>query len=263
MKINCSLLPGDFPEVFDFYIGRNNNGFNNYAGDTICWYTGDNPEHYAVNIDELARNLCIPKSGIIQPRQTHSANVLTLSEDFLDADFIARAEMLNEVDAMVTRLPEIAIGVNTADCVPIVFYEPEQKIIGVAHAGWRGTAAMIATATVKAMENIGANRSKILAGIGVAISEENYEVGDEVVEALLKTGIEESTFARRYPEKNKYHVDLRAANREILINYGLKAENIKVSDICSFGNEEFYSARRQGINSGRNYTGIMLLKPIE
>lgn len=262
MKINRNILPYEHAEIVDFYIGRNISipEYNSYSGDTICWYVGDETEHFSENRNELAINLDVSPFSIIQPHQTHGSRVAVISENFSSLDFAARAELLEGTDALITNLPNIVIGVNTADCVPVLFYAPSKSIIGVAHAGWRGTASRIVQNVVNEMMKLGASLSEIEAGIGVAISMENYEVGNEVVEALIGANIPIETCSMINSNTNKYHVDLREANRQILLQAGLKPENIKKNSDCTFANSNFYSARRDTINSGRNYTGIVLKK---
>lgn len=261
MKINRNILPKCNPGVIDFYIGRGDDAdaLDNYSGDSICWYVGDFTNHFADNRELLASMLQVPQGSIMQPHQTHSSRVVCIDNSFFDAPFTDRAALLEGTDALVTSLPDIVIGVNTADCVPILFYDPTSHMAAAAHAGWRGTASRIAEATVQAMVAHGASILTMQVGIGVAISEPHYEVGDEVVEALKAANIPLATLAHRHVEPhNKYHVDLREANLQILLQCGIDPANIKVSTQCTYATPSLYSARRQGINSGRNYTAILL-----
>ena len=249
MKINPSPFSKDFTEIISFQIGRDANAADNYGGDSICRYTGDDLNRTINN--EAALKQMLGAAFVVQPRQTHTANVAVVRGG-------ESMEDLQDIDAVVTTARKVIVGVNTADCVPVLLYEPEAGIIAAVHAGWRGTAKRITDAAIEAIRSLGGNPDNIYAHIGAAISGKNYEVGDEVVEQLQAAGLDTTKFARRYPESGKFHVDLREANRLMLIEAGIRPENIFVSEICTFDSAECYSARRMGVNSGRNFTGIML-----
>lgn len=249
MKINPSLFNKDFKEITAFRIGRDAKAADNYGGDSICRYTGDDLQRTLNN--EAALKQMLGAAFVVQPRQTHTANVAVVKGG-------ESMEDLQDIDAVVTPAHKVVIGVNTADCVPVLLYEPKAEIIAAIHAGWRGTAQRITDAAIKTVCSLGGTPAEIHAHIGAAISGKNYEVGDEVVEQLQAAGLDTSSFARRYPESGKYHVDLREANRLMLIEAGIAPENIFVSEICTFDSAECYSARRMGIKSGRIFTGIML-----
>ena len=249
MKINPSPFSKDFKEITAFRIGRDANAADNYGGDSICRYTGDDLQRTQNN--EAALKQLLGAAFVVQPRQTHTANVAVVKGG-------ESMENLQDIDAVVTTERKVIVGVNTADCVPQLLYEPKTGIVAAIHAGWRGTAQRITDATVETIRSLSGKPAEIYAHIGAAISGKNYEVGDEVVEQLQATGLDTSSFARRYPESGKYHVNLREANRLMLIEAGLSPENIFVSEICTYDSAECYSARRMGVNSGRIFTGIML-----
>ncbi|MDD2962236.1 MAG: peptidoglycan editing factor PgeF [Muribaculaceae bacterium] len=261
MTITRSLLPREYKEIIDFGLGKGGTKSDEaYSGDTVCDYTGDSIEHIFSNRYALVDALELPGINyLIQPLQSHTNNVELINGAFFQLSLTERAKKLQNVDAIVTNIPNIAIGINTADCVPILLYDPVKHIIAAAHAGWRGTASKIAERTIEAMQALGSNPADIVAGIDAAISQECYEVGDEVIEAISTTGIDLDSAATRNSDTGKYHIDLKECNRQIIINCGVKAENIKVSPYCTYSNpQKYYSARRQGINSGRNFTGIMI-----
>ena len=162
------------------------------------------------------------------------------------------------ITPLITQLPKVCIGVTTADCVPILFFEPIQKVIAVAHAGWRGTCARIAEKTVNILiDKFNCNPSNIRIVIGPSISVEVYEVGKELVESFETAGFEtEQIFKNR---NNSIFLDLWKANQLSLEKAGILPKNIEVAGICTFTeHERFFSARRLGIKSGRMLSGIML-----
>ena len=191
------------------------------------------------------------------PRQTHSCNVAVIDTHFMDNDIDQQEQALEGVDALVTTLPGVVIGVNTADCVPIVLADEAAGVIAVAHAGWRGTVGRIARAVVEEMCRHGARADRIQASMGPSICQDCFEVGDEVVEAFKKARFDLDTIVTRDASTGKAHIDLRAANREVLVVAGVPAGNIVLSQHCSrCEHGRFFSARRLGIDSGRTFTGI-------
>ena len=208
----------------------------------------DNP----VNRAWLADILNIDVEKLVFPQQTHSNCVIALSK--------LPNKAIEETDALVTNRPGFCICVQTADCVPILLFDKVNKVVSVVHAGWRGTVNKIIELSVaKMVQNYGCSPENIFAAIGPSISPEIYEVGDEVVEAARNSiPNSELTLHEKY---GKSYFDLWQANRQLLLSSGLKSENIEIFGECSFvGKEKYYSARRDGINTGRMVSG-MILKP--
>lgn len=261
MKIDENILPCKDNCIKAFTILRDaDDSEGEYAGNNICDYTNDFPFHIIENRMELSHMLDIKMARILQPLQVHDTKVSIVDAQFMNCDLRTLVQYrLADTDALVTSLKGVLIGVNTADCVPILFYDPVKSIAGAAHAGWRGTAGNIACETIEAMKSLGALPENIWVGIGAAISKEAYEVGDEVVEELATTGLKIEDFASRNDKTGKYHVDLREANRLLLLACGINPQNIKVNSDCTYSDSHnYYSARRLGRNSGRIYTGIII-----
>lgn len=244
------------PSVVAFTLGRGGEAgtADPYAGDTICDYTGAPPAHIAANRIALAEALHIAPHRIVTARQTHSSEVR-----FVDGE--TSLDSLIGVDALVTDEPRLAIGINTADCVPILLADPQHGIVAAVHAGWRGTAARIVRRAVEEMTLRGASPATIQAHIGAAIGIDSYEVGDEVVEALSGNGIAAEQFARRYPS-GRWHVDLKCHNALQLAACGIGTDRVTTDPRDTFSDPSLYSARRQGIASGRNFTGILLRRSL-
>ena len=130
-----------------------------------------------MNRARVAEHLELPPANLLTLHQVHSAKVVTVSEPFSERP---------QADAMVTRTPDLALGVLTADCMPVLFADAQAGVIGAAHAGWRGALDGVLEATLDAMEAIGATRSDIQAKIGPSISQRAYEVGPEFFEEFLQ-----------------------------------------------------------------------------
>lgn len=215
-------------------------------------FTGDEETVYSDNRKELARLLNIEIGQLVFPRQTHSDTVC-------DLDTVPKSE-ISDTDALVTNKPGICLCVQTADCVPVLLFDPGKKVIAAVHAGWRGTVAKIVANTVNVMkEKYGCDPKTILVAIGPSIGPEVYEVGDEVVEAVRRS-IPNAEDVLIKHKSGKFHVDLWVANRNVLLECGISIENIEVLAECSFqGEKKYFSARREGVDTGRMVSGIMMI----
>ncbi|MBR4129985.1 MAG: peptidoglycan editing factor PgeF [Bacteroidaceae bacterium] len=175
------------------------------------------------------------------PRQVHSDNVLWMKE----------AGRPEQTDAVITDQPGLCVCVKTADCIPILLYDTHKRIVAAVHAGWRGTVSRIVQKTVKQMQPL--NPTDLHAIIGPGISLEQFEVGDEVYETFREVGFPMERIARK---AERWHIDLWEANRWLVEELGV--EDIFVEGTCTRTSEDFYSARRETINTGRNYNGIYI-----
>ncbi len=214
-------------------------------------FTGDQPEIYTENRKRLAFVLDIHPGQLVFPRQTHTSCVVELSE-------VPAAE-IKETDALVSNQPGICLCVQTADCVPILLFDPVEKVISAIHAGWRGTVKKIASVAVQKMNrNYGSSPKNIVALIGPSIGPGIYEVGNEVVLEVQKN-IPNAEKTLHKNLKGNFHFNLWEANKQLLLQSGLKNENIEIVHECSFSEvEKYFSARRDGVDIGRTVSGIML-----
>ena len=134
----------------------------------------DNIEHVTENRARMATAVGVTPDRFVTAYQIHSPNVVVVETPWT-------AETRPRADAIVTRMRALAIGVTTADCGPILFAEPQARVIGAAHAGWRGALGGVIEATIAAMEQLGAARGRIRAAIGPMIRQSNYEVGSDLI----------------------------------------------------------------------------------
>ncbi|MCY1721820.1 peptidoglycan editing factor PgeF [Prolixibacteraceae bacterium Z1-6] len=207
----------------------------------------DFPENKA----KLASTLGLNAESLVFPSQTHTNCVVEISE--------LPERAINETDALVSNKTGICLCIQTADCVPVLLFDPVEKVIAAVHAGWRGTVGKIVENAVGSMvSNYGCFPENILAAIGPSISPGIYEVGVEVVRAAQKT-IPNVTQTLQKNSSGNYQFNLWEANRQLLISNGLLATNIEILGECSFlAKEKCYSARRDGVETGRMVSGIML-----
>lgn len=231
----------------------------NYASFNLSPYSGDIPEHWNENRRELCRKMGFEPSQLIIPYQTHSTEIRHIDPSYSKLSDENRKSYLYGVDALITALPNICIGVTTADCVPLLFFDPVQKVIAAVHAGWRGTCARITEKTVQEMvQTYNCRATDILVVLGPSISAEAYSVGEELIENFRSARFNVSQIISKRNER--IYLDLWEANRQSLLNAGILPENIEISGICTFTqSHQFFSARKLGINSGRMLSGIILL----
>uniref|UniRef100_UPI003217182C peptidoglycan editing factor PgeF n=1 Tax=uncultured Draconibacterium sp. TaxID=1573823 RepID=UPI003217182C len=202
------------------------------------------------NRAKLAKAINVDAEKLVFPKQTHTscvAEIHSLNENTID-----------QTDALVSNKPGICLCIQTADCVPVLLFDPVKQIVAAIHAGWRGTVGKIVQNTVERMiQNYNSLPENILAAIGPSISPEIYEVGDEVVEAAKKT-IPNAETALHKNHSGNYHFNLWEANRQLLLQKGIPEKNIEIKEECTFTEKtKYYSARRDGINTGRMVSGIM------
>lgn len=273
MALNLKYLSwsgGDIKGITAFTTPRNCNNSASasdpYSSFNVCHYVGDTPEHLAMCRELLCQHLDISNQQLVIPRQTHTANVAIITHENSCQDF-------TDVDALVTKLPNVAIGINTADCVPILLADPSAGVIAAVHAGWRGTVAGIAANAINAMTNIGATPGNIQAIIAPHICPGCFEVGEEVVAQFATHGFPVEKIRSINPVTGKSHINLAAANTWVMQQCGIPSQAINNCQICSHCdcysltattapdnlslNHMWFSARTLGIASGRTFTAII------
>ena len=243
-----------------------------YASLNVNAYCGDAPEHVAANLGLLAAELGVVADHIIMPHQTHGVETRIVSREFLSLPANVRRMLLEGVDAVLTDVKGLCVGVSTADCIPVLLYDEEHHAAAAVHAGWRGTLARIVHKTVLDMRMAySTDPARLRAVVGPGISLENFEVGDEVYDAFRQAAFDMGAIAEELIKRNpdaadpaglfekKWHINLPLANRQLLTHNGVREENIYMSDICTFDHaDDYFSARRLGTESGRIYTGIII-----
>lgn len=230
----------------------------NYASFNINSYCGDDPSAILRNKELLCRKLAIKPYDLVMPHQTHGIGVKLIDERFLGLPEEDRKAFLENTDALVTQQRGVCIGVSTADCIPVLLYDPAHHATAAVHSGWRGTVARIAAVALGAMKNCFATSpSDVQVIIGPGIRKESFEVGNEVYEAFQAAGFPMDAIAEVVD--SKWHIDLPKAVVSALTDQGVKKENIKDAGICTYQNyKDYFSARRLTIQSGRIFSGVIL-----
>ena len=194
---------------------------------------------------------------------TNTFRVVTV--DQVHGENIVKVDELNyrkvrtvHADAMITDVPGLAIGVETADCVPVLLFDPAKPAVGAVHAGWRSTVKKIVQKAINRMsEEFGSEPSRMIAAIGPAIGPECYEVDEPVMEPVREAfSFWEKVIAPRGDDR--WSLDLVKANRMELMQIGLLEKNIHSVGMCTACRKDlFYSYRAEG-RTGRMLSVIML-----
>jgi YfiH family protein len=195
----------------------------------------DNPVDVAENRRRMAAQMGVLPEHFLSVHQTHSPDVMVASGPWPGASRPL-------ADAIVTRTPNLAIGATAADCGPVLLADPNARVIGAAHAGWKGALTGILESTIDAMEKLGAERSRIAAAIGPLIRQHSYEVGGEFVERFIDADAGNALFFLPSPREGHAMFDLAGFIRMRLEHAGvLVIDDIGVD---TYSDERFFSYRR-------------------
>lgn len=194
------------------------------------------------DVDRLLTEMNINPSEIYTGQQMHTGHVVLVDRE--NGEDFVYGKTFKETDGLITSQLNVALLIKYADCTPIVLFDPKKRVQASVHSGWRGTTKKIAlNAIVKMETEYGSSREDILAYIGPSIDQENYEVGLEVYEAF-KDFEQRDTFFK--PHGEKYKMSMTDANVAILIEAGIKEENMEVERASTYTDESLHSARREG-----------------
>lgn len=225
---------------------------------------GDNRDNVIENYKIICNAIGANYNDVVMSRgQIHSTDLHCTTEIDRGKGIVIENDIGN-VDGFVTNVPNIVLTTFHADCTPLFFLDKVKKVIGVSHAGWRGTVDKMAEKTIHKMKEVyGCRPSDIIAGIGPAIGSCCFEVDEPVVEEFRS----KLDFANQYiyadiedQKKGKYKIDLKKVNAEIMIRSGIKPENIEIEEICTKCHSElFFSHRGMGDFRG-NMAAMMELR---
>lgn len=214
----------------------------------------DSPAKVAENRARMAKHLGVTPDHFLTCYQIHSPEVV-VAETPWPASERPRA------DAIVTRVPNLAIGISTADCGPVLFADPEARVLGAAHAGWRGALTGVIEATIAAMERLGAERDRINVALGPTIRQQNYEVGPEFVERFQTADRTNANFFAPSQRDGHAMFDLTGYIAQRVERAGItRFEDL---GLCTFAEPaRFFSYRRTTLHGepdyGRHVNAIVL-----
>ena len=213
---------------------------------SLALHTNEDKEAIISNRKKLASSFGDKDYYFVVANQTHSSTIKIIEEGAFRG-WNSLDDVVEDCDALLTKQKGVILTVLTADCVPILLYDRGQEVVGVIHAGWRGTEGQIASKTIAMIQKkFNSNPKDIIVGIAPAIGACCYEVEEDVASHFFE-----------YPQalnkrENKYDLDLRLINQAQLLTSGIPKENIQMSGICTACSvESYFSYRREGGCSGR------------
>ena len=194
------------------------------------------PEHIIQsNFKYLAQAIDTPGEQIALARQVHQTEVR----------LVDNGGIYEGTDGFISVTPGLALAIQVADCGAVLFGDAENKVIGAAHAGWRGAVGGIVLKTIQKMMELGAEAESIRVFVSPCLAQHNFEVGDEVAKHFSEHLVDRVNYA-------KPHVDLKGLIKNQLLDSGIREEYIQLDDRCTIDHESlFYSYRREGEKSGR------------
>ena len=234
-----------FQNLKHCFFSRKNGYSNGYYQSLNCGLgSGDKKENVLKNLEFVSAKIGCEKGSLITLNQTHSNKVIY---------FKSKREIKNKLtgDAIVTKLKNIGIGILTADCVPILLYDPKKKIIGCIHSGWKGALNGIIKNTFLKFIELKSNSKDLVAVVGPCIKKKNYEVKIDLYEKFVSQNNESKKFFEKI-DNNKFIFDLRAFVNNEINNLNIKnLENIERDTFLE--KETFFSYRRSLFNKEKDY----------
>jgi len=246
---NLSALPSIRHGFFTRKGGVSDGGFDSL---NCSFAAGDDVAKVIANRTLVAQHMGLLPKNLVTLKQVHGEEVVNVENvwDFEDAP---------EADAMVTKESGLALGILTADCVPVLFADPQMGVIGAAHAGWRSAFAGVLENTVEAMQRLGAERAFIQAAIGPCIWQDSYEVDQEFMDRFLEADFQNNRFFCEGETEGHFLFELPAYVRDRLNKMELGGVSLSPAD--TFADEDrFFSFRRSTLRgeaqSGRQISVI-------
>ena len=244
MFIGKPNILSQFPNVLFGLSQKVNHSDKDQLNFNMSKSIGDDEDKVLSNREKFFNSLGLSNQSVIVQKQIHSDIVNIVDEFNVDL----------EGDALITKTKNLGLAISTADCTNIYLYDPKENVIAAVHSGWMGTEKRILEKTLQILFNhFNVLPINLFAYFGPSICQDNYEVGAE-----FKTKFNDKYLSKR---GEKFLLDLKSANKDILVNAGVPKSLIEISDICSFENNNFHSYRRDKNISGRAL-GIIALRDL-
>lgn len=222
-------------------------------------HVNDNPEHVIANRQKIFKTLDIPFEAWTCAEQVHGKDVYHVTYKDKGKGRTSRMSAIPSKDALITKDKGICLTSFYADCVPLYFFDPVNQAVGLAHAGWKGTALSIAKETIQSMvEQLGCHVEHIKTAIGPSIGACCYEVDKVVIDQFKKADILSGFKAKM---NGRFEIDLKEINRQIMIKAGIMPIHIEISSLCTACEvQSFFSHRYEKGKTGRMMSWIGLKK---
>ena len=245
MMITLGLLDDDTGIRHAFFTRQGGVSGGLYESLNCGFGSGDAAESVARNRGIALRQLGLAADRLVTCHQIHSTTVVIVVRTWL-------REAAPQADGMVTRVPDIALGVLSADCAPILFQDPVANVIGAAHGGWRGALGGVVEATIEQMEAIGAARGRVCAAIGPCIARNSYEVGPEFPQRFLAEDTASKSYFAPAMRTGHFLFDLPGYIEHRLARAGIGTVQQAHYDTVA-EEERFFSYRRSCLRGERAY----------
>ncbi|MBF0136553.1 MAG: peptidoglycan editing factor PgeF [Magnetococcus sp. DMHC-1] len=252
---SVAKFPGDIPPLFPkhlpglsgvhvFFTTRHPGvSQGGHAGFNLGDHVGDRPERVVENRRRLMELLGAPAQRLCLLRQVHGDQVCLPADE------------PPEGDALVTDVPGWVLGILVADCAPVLLVDPLARVIGAAHAGWRGAVGGVVPACMAAMERLGARRQRIVAVVGPCIGPTAFMVGQDVWERFLQVRDDYQVHFTVASESGRFLLDLPGFLRRQMCDEGLVRDRIHHVDLCTFSQENLFFSHRRSSQCGEGPCG--------
>ena len=221
---------------------------------------GDAVEDVRMNHILFAEAVGYEVENLVLSNQTHETVVRRVDAEDCGKGVIRESDIIG-VDGLITNDPQVVLMIFFADCVPLFFYDPVKQAVGASHSGWRGTVRRMGACTVAAMQReFGSKPEDIYAVIGPSICQKCYEVSEDVIDEFKKT-FDEKYWMNLWEakENKKYQLDLWEANRIVLEEAGIPADQIEISEYCTCCRSDVLFSHRATNGHRGNLSGVITL----
>lgn len=216
------------------------------------FHVGDRDNDVCQNRRTLANMLDFPLKQWVGAEQTHQTTIQKVTKSDSGKGSSAYSDAFKKTDGFYTSESGLLLTLCYADCVPLYFIEPNKRLIGIAHAGWRGSVAGIGAEMISRWQGEGTNPSEVLVVIGPSICENCYIVDENVITLLQNTLQDVENKPYHLIKENQYRLNLQELNKQILMNEGVLEEHILMTKLCTSCNHDvFFSHRRDNGKTGR------------
>ncbi|MDT8859108.1 peptidoglycan editing factor PgeF [Alkalihalobacillus sp. MEB130] len=252
-----------FPRLISGFSTRNGgNSQSPYTSLNLGFHVGDEPEVVRRNRSLLASDLNMELTRWVGTEQVHEATIKKVTNNDVGLGSESIETAIKSTDGIYTLEKNILLTSLYADCVPLYFYAPHYNAVGLAHAGWRGTVQNIASGMITMWaENEGIPLEDIHVAIGPCISQQAYEVDEKVIAEVDKVWPEDLPYKPYNPSRDqKFFLDLREVNKQLIIEAGVQESKVLVSAICTAEDKRMFSHRAESGKTGRlmSFIGLRL-----
>ena len=232
-----------------------------FSSMNLSFTRGDDEERVRENFKRMAEIIGVEPDSLVFAAQTHTTNVRKVTAADKGKGIVYPLDY-QDVDGLITNEQGICLTTFYADCVPLFFIDPVHKAIGLSHSGWRGTVGKMGQETLRRMkEEYGTDAKDVIAAVGPSICQDCYEVSEDVIENF-KEAFDERCWGELFYQKenNKYQLNLWKANEIILLEAGVRKENIAVTNVCTNCNSDVLFSHRATKGQRGSLAAFMALK---